>query len=456
MDALLLSRWQFAITTSFHFLFAPLSIGLALAVAVLETRYAIWKQEIDLKMTKFWGNLLIVNIGMGVVTGLVLEFQFGTNWSEFSRYVGDIFGPPLAFEAWSAFFLESVFIGVWIYGWKKLSPGWHAFCMWMVAIGAILSALWIISANAFMQEPVGYTMRNGRVELTDFFAFMQSPQVWYMFTHALFACYATGAFFIIAISAYRLKKESLETEGFRRSLHLATVIGFVSILGVIFVGHEMGRHLNTAQPMKLAAFEALWETGDPAGESLFAVIDEEKRVNNFELRVPGLLSFLVYNRFTGPVRGMNDLEKEYIAQYGPDDYIPPVSLTYWSFRIMVGAGMAMLGLLLLIIWGMYQKKFQFPRSFLTILMFALPLPYIANTTGWIVTEVGRQPWVVYHLMKTRDAVTPSLSTGYAWSSLILFTLVYTLLSFVAVSVILKLCRAEVIPARTKDQEGYKT
>ncbi|MBF0569997.1 MAG: cytochrome ubiquinol oxidase subunit I [Candidatus Omnitrophica bacterium] len=437
MDPLLLSRWQFAVTTCYHFLFVPLSIGLGLLVAIMETLYLKKKDEQYLRMTKFWGQFFLISVAMGIVTGIVLEFQFGLNWARFSRYVGDIFGPPLAIESWVAFFLESVFIGVWLYGGKKLPLKLHVFSIWMVTLGAALSAFWIISANGFMQKPAGYVIRNGRIELVDFPAVVFNSQAHFMFWHTVSACLVTSAFFVIGVCAYHLLKKTAEQEFFKRSLRLAVVMGLTAMIAVIVLGHFMARSLVDHQPMKLAAAEAIWETRTNGNESLFAIIDEKGKTNRVDITVPWLLNVLVYDRLSGAVRGLNDIQKEYVTQYGPGDYIPPVTLTYWSFRLMIFSGLTMLFLLLVLAVLTARRARPVPSILLKVLLFTVALPHVANLTGWIVSEVGRQPWVVQGLLLTRDGLTQSLDPVIALSSLILFTLIYSVLAFIATSLIIR-------------------
>jgi cytochrome d ubiquinol oxidase subunit I len=420
----------------YHFLFVPMSIGLGLLVAIMETLYLIKKNDVYMRMTQFWGNFFLISVGMGVVTGIVLEFQFGLNWARFSRYVGDIFGPPLAIESWAAFFLESVFIGVWLYGWKKIPLKLHVFSIWMVTLGAMISAFWIIVANGFMQEPVGYVIRNGRVELVDFVAEILNPQAQFMFWHATLACIVTSAFFVIAVCAYHFLKNTKEAAFFKHSLRLAAITGIIGFIGVFIVGHFMARFMADHQPMKLAAAEAIWETRTNGAESLFAIIDEKNRVNKVDIAIPGLLNMLVFDSFTGTIKGMNDIEKEHIAKYGPGKYIPPVNITYWSFRMMVFSGMAMLLLLAIVLIATNNRASKLPGWFLKLLIPAMALPHIANLSGWVVTEVGRQPWLVYGLLKTSAGTSANLDGGTALSALILYTLIYTVLAFIATSLII--------------------
>ncbi len=424
MDVLMLSRWQFAVTTVYHFFFVPLTLGLSIMVAIMETMYVRTGNEVYLRMTKFWGKLFLINFVMGVVTGLVQEFQFGMNWSEYSRFVGDIFGAPLAIEALLAFFLESTFLGVWIFGWDKLSKKLHAAIMWIVAIGSNLSALWILIANSFMQEPVGYVIRNGRAEMVDFFALIVNPHVWVQFPHVFFAGISTAAFFVLGISAYHLLKKSDDIEVFKKSFNMSVVYGLIGSVMVALLGHTQMQHMVVEQPMKVAAAEALWETANPAALSLFTVGDEQEKKDIFAIHVPNLLSILAYNSFDGEVKGIKNLQAEYEQKYGPGDYVPPVIITYWTFRIMVGAGTLMILIILYALYYVLNKRFDFKPLYLKIFILSLFLPYIANSAGWILTEVGRQPWVVFGLMKTTDAVSPMVTAGEVLFSLIVFTLLY--------------------------------
>ena len=343
MDPTTLARIQFGITTVYHFFFVPLTLGLSVIVAIMETLYVQTGNEVYKRMTKFWGKLFIINFAMGVVTGIVQEFQFGMNWSEYSRFVGDIFGAPLAIEALLAFFLESTFLGLWIFGWDKLSKRAHAIVMWLVAIGSNISALWILIANSFMQEPVGYVLRNGRAEMDDFAAVVFNPNIWVQFPHVFTAGLATAAFFVLGISAYHLAKKR-ETDLFKRSFQIAAIIGTMAIILVALGGHSQAQHMVQTQPMKMAAAEALWTTEDPASFSLITIGDLTQRNEIFSIRIPFALSLLATDQLTGEVKGIYDLQSEYEALYGPGNYIPPVAVIYWSFRLMVGAGFALVAL----------------------------------------------------------------------------------------------------------------
>ncbi|HEY65902.1 MAG TPA: cytochrome ubiquinol oxidase subunit I [Caldilineae bacterium] len=443
MDAVLMARWQFAITTVYHFFFVPLTLGLSILIAVMETFYVRTNDETYRRMTVFWGRLFLINFAMGVVTGILQEFQFGMNWSEYSRFVGDVFGAPLAVEALLAFFLESTFLGVWVFGWDRLSKRQHLAAIWLVAIGSNLSALWILIANSFMQEPVGYVIRNGRAEMADFLALITNPHVWVQFPHVFFSGITTGAFFVLGISAYHLlKRRGADLEIFRRSFRLGMIYDLIGILLVILIGHSQAQYMVRVQPMKMAAAEALWETENPASLSLFTIGNEAERRDVFSIRVPRLLSLLVYNRLEGEVKGIREIAAEYQRKYGPGDYVPPVMLVYWAFRAMVGAGFLMAFLVLFGAYLLFIRKAELPHRYLQALVLAIALPYIANSTGWIMTELGRQPWIVFGLQKTAEAISPNVTAGTVLFSTIAYTLLYGALMVADVYLLAKYARGE--------------
>lgn len=424
MAPLILARLQFALTSVYHFFFVPLTLGLSVMVAVMETLYVRTGKEAYKWMTRFWGKLFLINFAMGVVTGIVQEFQFGMNWSGYSRIVGDIFGAPLAIEALLAFFLESVFLGIWIFGWDKISKGLHAVVIWLVALGSSFSALWILIANSFMHEPVGYrSLPGGGIMMENFFALVKNPHVWYQFPHVLTAGLTTAAFFMMGISAYQLLRKH-EPEIFKHSFQMAAILGVISTISVVLIGHVQGQYLVKIQPMKNAALEALWDTEDPASLSLVAWIDTDDHRNLFAIRIPRLLSFLLFNRFDGEVKGINELEAQFISQYGQGNYIPPVFITFWSFRLMVGCGFVMIGLALLALLLLWKKKLDRYNTVLKVFSLSLILPYLANSSGWILTEVGRYPWLVYGLLKMEAGVSPNVTAGMLWVSLSGYILVY--------------------------------
>ncbi|NCC33213.1 MAG: cytochrome ubiquinol oxidase subunit I [Chloroflexia bacterium] len=445
MDVTILARWQFAITTVYHFFFVPLSIGLSLLVAIMQTVYFRSGNETYKRMAKFWGKLLLINFAIGVATGIVQEFQFGMNWAEYSRFVGDIFGAPLAIEALMAFFLESTFLGLWLFGWNKLSKGVHLACIWMVAIGTTISSFWILVANSFMHQPVGYVIRNGRAEMESFGALIANGHVWVQWPHTMMAAICTAAFFVLGISAYHLRRPLSEAghDMFRRSFQIGAIAAFIGVVGVILAGHAQAQYMMEVQPMKMAAAEALWETEDPAPMSLFTVASTPQQRDLFVIKVPGLLSFLAYNRFEGAVPGIKDLQAEAEATYGPGNYTPSVFLAYWTFRAMVGAGFAMLGLAVVALYFVLRNRITSSPAFLWLLIPAISLPYLANATGWIFTEMGRQPWIVYGVMLTSEGVSATVGVGYVLMSLIGFTLVY--LGLIAATVFLMLKYARQVP-----------
>lgn len=426
MDVLMLSRLQFAMATMFHFIFVPLTLGLSIMVAIMETKYVRTGDETYKRMTKFWGKLFVINFVLGVVTGITLEFQFGTNWSRYSEYVGDIFGSLLAIEATVAFFLESTFLGAWIFGWNVLSPKMHALCIWLVAGASNLSALWIIIANGFMQNPLGYVIRNGRAELADFFAVVGNPFAWQQYVHVLSGAFALAGFFVMGASSYHLLKKQ-NVDFFTRSFKLGMVFGLVFSILVAVQGHHHAQEVTRIQPAKLAAMESLWETHeDGAPMYLLVVPDEKNEKNAIELfGIPGGLSFLAHNDFKAPVQGLKDW---------PAEERPPVMLTFLSFRTMVGLGTLMP---LLCIWAFLRRNrlTETPRL-LKAMLFAIPIPYLAIEAGWVVAEVGRQPWIVYGLMKTADAVSPIVTSQVAFS-LVALTLLYALLGAVDIFLLFK-------------------
>jgi cytochrome d ubiquinol oxidase subunit I len=440
MDALTLARWQFGVTTVYHFFFVPLTLGLSILVALMQTLYYRTGDDVYKRMTKFWGKLFLINFAMGVVTGIVQEFQFGMNWSEYSRFVGDIFGVPLAIEALMAFFLESTFLGLWIFGWDKLSKRVHLATIWLVAFGSNMSALWIIIANSFMQEPVGYVLRNGRAEMADFFALLTNPHVWVQFPHVFTAGITTAGFFVLAISAYHLLKPTDHVEVFRRSFNMALIYGLIGVITVMLVGHSQAQHMVKAQPMKMAAAEALWESESPAAMSLFTIGNEPELKDVFAIKVPGLLSVLAYNRPQGEVKGIKNLQAEYEQTYGPGNYIPPVAVSYWTFRLMVGAGMAMALLAVVGLFLLLKNRLERTPRYLQVMILAVGLPYLANSTGWMYTEIGRQPWIVFGLQTTQQAVSPNVTVGMLLFSLIGFTIVYGALMAADVYLLVKFAK----------------
>jgi cytochrome bd ubiquinol oxidase subunit I len=447
MDALSLARWQFGITTVYHFFFVPLTLGLVWVVAGLETAWYVTGDETWKRLTKFWGKLFLINFAMGVVTGIVQEFQFGMNWSEYSRFVGDVFGAPLAIEALLAFFLESTFLGLWIFGWEKLPKLAHLVAIWLVAIGSNVSAFWILVANSFMQQPMGYALRNGRAEMESFWALVTNPHVFVQFPHVIAGAFTAGAFFVLGISAWHLAraKDEETREAFRRSFRIGAVYGLVSTIAVSVVGHEQAQYMVRVQPMKMAAAEALWETADPAPMSLFTWGHEPERRDRFAVKVPGLLSFLAHNRFSGEVKGIKNLQAEYEVRYGPGDYVPPVMWTYWNFRVMVGAGMLMLLLAAWAVVAMLRERFERSRRLLALLVPAIVLPVVGNSAGWIFTEIGRAPWIVFGVMRIESGVSPGVTGGEVLFTVVAFTLLYAALMAADLYLLVKFAKAGLQP-----------
>ncbi len=419
MDALLLSRLQFAAATFFHFLFVPLTLGLSVLIAIMESKYVRTGDEDYRRMARFWGKIFLINFAIGVVTGITLEFQFGTNWAQYSRYVGDIFGSLLAIEATAAFFLESTFIAVWALGWNRLSAKAHAVTIWLVAIASNLSAVWILIANSWMQRPVGYVIRNGRAELDDFVAVVTNSYAIHQFVHTISAAYILTGFFVMGVSAYHLLRKQHTVffgKSFRMALNMALIFSIIAVVQ----GHMNGAKVASAQPTKLAAMESFWETRQSAPQYLLVIPDEKNQRNHLEWgAIPGALSLLAYHSTEATVKGLKDF---------PEEDRPPVTLTFVSFRIMVGLGVLFL-VLTLIGWFKRNRLEESPR-FLRVMLYSIPLPYIASEAGWTLAEVGRQPWVVYGVMRTSDAVSP-IAASQVMVSLAAFVVVYSLLGAAA-------------------------
>lgn len=431
MGEVFLARWQFGITTVYHFLFVPLTLGLSIMVALMETAYVRTNNPVYKQMAKFWGKLFLVNFSVGVVTGIVQEFHFGMNWSEYSRFMGDIFGAPLALEALTAFFLESTFLGIWIFGWDRLSKKLHALCIWVVALSSNLSAFWILTANSFMQSPAGYALKNGRAEMTDFMALIKNPYVWNQFPHTVLAGLVTAGIFVMAISAYHLLKKT-HLDFFRSSYKIGVICTLLCGFLVMGTGHLQTQYVAKVQPMKLASMEALWESADPAPFAIAAVIDEKNQENPAELAVPYALTVLAHDSFTGEVKGIKELQQLYTDKYGPGNYVPAVTQLFWCFRIMIVSGMWMLLLAVVSVLAWYLKRLESSAYLLKAVLWSLPVPYLANSTGWFVTEGGRQPWIVYGLQKVSQAVSPNVTATELWISLTGFTLVYGVLAIAAI------------------------
>jgi cytochrome bd ubiquinol oxidase subunit I len=468
-----ISRWQFAITTVYHFLFVPITIGLGFLVAGFETAWLRSKHERWLRLTKFYGRLFLINFALGVVTGIVQEFQFGMNWSAYSRLVGNIFGPPLAIEALLAFFLESTFLGLWIFGWDRLPPKVHNACMWIVATGTLLSAYFILTANAWMQHPVGYTYnpQTHQDNLSSFADVLFNPAQLAGFPHVVAGCFLTAGALVAGVAAWHILRPGGESgaeplfargltrglpprgqaehaSAFRSALNAGVVTTVISAVFMFVTGDIQGKLFTQHyQPMKMAAAEALYNTAQPAPFSLFTIGSLDGKHAIFSLDLPRLLSFLGTGNWDRKVQGINDLQAQYAAQYGPGSYTPIIPLTYWSFRAMIGAGM-LAALIAVVAWwalrsgggwaglGRFGTRLRawlsrgLPRRILLLAVIVMPfLPLLGNATGWIMTEVGRQPWIVYGQMKTAAGVSAN-SAGEVLASLIIFTALYGVLAVI--------------------------
>ncbi|WP_131745916.1 cytochrome ubiquinol oxidase subunit I [Frankia sp. Cppng1_Ct_nod] len=441
-----IARWQFAITTVYHFLFVPLTIGLSLLVAGMQTAWNRTGSVEWLRLTRFWGKLMLINFAMGVVTGIVQEFQFGMNWSDYSRFVGDVFGAPLAMEALIAFFLESTFLGLWIFGWDRLPKRVHLATIWLASLGTVISAYFILAANSWMQHPVGYRInpRTGHAQLTSIWKVLTNPTQMVTFPHVLMASLLTGGAVVVGLSCWHLRRGH-QVELHRRAVHLGLVVCAVASVGVMLSGHFQGQVMTRQQPMKMASAEALWDTEDGAGLSLFAYGDVSHGDNKIDIKIPHLMAFMATNSFSGKVQGVNDLQAAEVARYGPGDYTPVMGVTFWNFRIMMGLGAVYFGLSLLGLARMRGGHLPGGRFLLLAFMWAAALPYAANTAGWIFTEMGRQPWVVFGLLRTSSAVSPGVSTAAVIATLAGFTVIYGALATVALRLFLRHGRHE-IPA----------
>jgi cytochrome d ubiquinol oxidase subunit I len=472
-----LARWQFGITTVYHFLFVPLTIALSMLVAILQTIWVRTGNQKYLQLTKFFGKLFLINFAMGVVTGIVQEFQFGMNWSEYSRFVGDIFGAPLALEALLAFFLESVFLGLWIFGWDRLPKRLHLMCIWLAAIGTALSAVFILAANSWMQNPVGaaYNPVTDRAELTDLWAVLTNPVALITVPHTLFGAYMAAGGFVMAVGGWwlaRLNKATKSGEAasetttrdlaaYRFATKFGAWVLLVASVGILITGDIQGKVMTQVQPMKMAAAEALYYTeggdGTCADFSILTIGTLDGREELWSLKVPCLTSFLATGSWDGKVEGINNLQEEFSAgrvvdpnnplqvearerldQLGITDWAPYIPISYWGFRAMIGLGM--LGMAIAAFTLFMIRKGRLPREswWWTTLMVAAPLtPLFANSFGWIFTEMGRQPFLVNHVLTTASGVSPGVSALEVGTTMVLFTLIYGTLAVVEVGLLLK-------------------
>ena len=431
MDVLTLSRLQFAMTAGFHFIFVSLTLGLSVLVAWMETCYVRTGDEIYLKMTKFWGKLFLINFAVGVVTGLTMEFQFGMNWAEYSKYVGDIFGVPLAIEATVAFFLESTFIGLWIFGWNRVSKKVHALAIWIVALASNLSALWILLANGWMQHPVGFVLRNNRAEMVDFMAVITSPYGWLKFAHTVLGGYVVGAFFVMGIAAWHLLRKN-QPLFYKKSFRMAAVFGLISSFLVIGIGDFHAAEVAKTQPTKLAAMESLWETERGVPLYLIVLPDAKNERNAIELiGIPKVTSYLAYRDFNAEIKGLKAF---------PAKDRPPVMEVFLSFRLMVMLGTLFLILSAIAFYLSWKDRLEANPLFLRIILYTIPLPYLAAQLGWIVAEVGRQPWIVYGVLRTSEGVSRQIEPVQVLTSLIGFGLFYSFLGILDFYLLAKYAR----------------
>jgi cytochrome bd ubiquinol oxidase subunit I len=428
LDPLTLSRWQFGLTTLYHFLFVPLTIGMVFLVAILQSAWVRTGKDQYLRLTKLFSKIFLVNFAMGVVTGIVQEFQFGMNWSTYSRFVGDVFGAPLAIEGLFAFMFEATFIGLWIFGWDKLPKGLHLATIWITAAASLASAYFIIAANSFMQNPVGFDIKNGRAELTSLWAVLTNKVALAAFPHTFFAAVMFAATVIVATAAYHLRRKQ-HMDVMRPALKFGAWANILAFAGVALSGDQLGERMVETQPMKMAAAEALYHTSTPASFSIFTLGTPDGSSEIFSIRVPYLLSFLSTHTFTGTVEGLNNLQAQYVQTYGPGDYTPIIWITYWAFRWMMGLGLVAVLVSLVGLWlmrgGREPKSWQY-----RVAIWVAWMPMAASLVGWVFTEMGRQPWIVFGLMKTADAVSPGVSGLTIAISLVCFTLLYGVLAVV--------------------------
>ncbi|WP_433584832.1 cytochrome ubiquinol oxidase subunit I [Microbacterium hydrocarbonoxydans] len=444
LDPLVLSRWQFGLTTVYHYLFVPLTIGMVTVAAIFQTVWVRTGKIEYLHLTRFFGKIFLINFAMGVVTGIVQEFQFGMNWSDYSRFVGDVFGAPLAFEGLFAFFFEATFIGLWIFGWDKLPQKLHLATIWCTAIGSILSAYFIIAANAFMQNPVGYVYNpeTNRAELTDFWALLTNPVALAAFPHTIFGAFMFAAGVVISVSAWHLARKQHE-DTMRKSLKFGLWGMLVSTAGVVLSGDQLGLAMYAAQPMKMAAAEATFNTvcGADASFSLFTLGTPDGTSELFSIRVPYLLSLLSTHSLDECVHGINDLNAEYaqtFADMGITNFAPVLWVTYWAFRWMIGLGMLAALVAVIGLWLTRKSAKKEPAPWMwKLAIWSFPLALGANIVGWVFTEMGRQPWLVFGLMSTRDGVSPGVSGLEVLISLIAFTAIYAALAVVEIRLIVR-------------------
>jgi cytochrome d ubiquinol oxidase subunit I len=446
MSAETLARWQFAVTTIYHYLFVPLTIGLSMLVAGMQTAWYRTNDPRWKSLTKFFGKLFLINFAMGVVTGIVQEFQFGMNWSNYSRFVGDVFGAPLAMEGILAFFMESTFIGLWIFGWDKLPKKAHLACIWLAAIGTNLSAFFILAANSWMQHPVGYRIDDGgRARLTSIWAVLTNSTALVTIPHTLAAAFVMAGVFVLSISAWHLRQKDA-SDLFRPALRLGAITVLVAGLLTAVTGDLQARIMTKQQPMKMAAAEALYDTSAPASFSLLTIGSLDGRSEQWSLRVPHVLSLLATGDADGKVEGINQIQQQYQSTYGPGDYRPNIPMAYWTFRLMIGFGLVAAAGAALALWFTRRGRRPSSRLFWKVSSWSLALPILANSTAWLFTEMGRQPWSVFGLLKTSQSASPTVSSGMVATSFATLTLLYGVLAVIEVRLLLTAIRKGPAPA----------
>jgi cytochrome d ubiquinol oxidase subunit I len=425
-----LARVQFASTTIYHFLFVPVTIGLAFLVAILQTMWHRSGNPEHRRLTRFFGTLLLINVAIGVVTGIVQEFEFGMNWSAWAKYVGGVFGAPLAMEGLAAFFLESTFLGLWVFGWDRLPKRVHLACIWIVAVGSALSAAFIIAANSWMQHPVGYTInqKTGQAQLSNVVALFTNPVFVWGYTHVLLASVVTGSMVMLGVSAWHLRR-GRQAQGFTRTATVSLVVLVPAIVIQLGVGSHLGVIETKYQPMKIAAAEADWNTCQPCSFSVIQIgggRDDETPTKI--IKIPHLQSLLATQTWNGQVVGLNQLNAQYQQQFGPGNYVPNVFIQYWSMRVMAYLGTVVLLLGLWGAWAIWRHRLERSRWFLAAATWAIIIPFLMNTAGWLLTENGRQPWIVQGLMLVKNGVSPSVSVAWIWTTLIVFIVLYAALA----------------------------
>jgi cytochrome bd ubiquinol oxidase subunit I len=423
-----LARIQFATTSIYHFLFVPLTLGLGPLVAIMQTIWHRTGDEAWLRLTRFFGTLLLINFAIGVATGLVQEFQFGMNWSVYSKFVGNVFGAPLAIEGLAAFMLEATFLGLWIFGWNRLSPRVHLATLWIAVAGTWLSAYFILVANSWMQHPVGYKLVDGEAQLTSVWALLSNEFALRAYVHTILAGLIFGSIVVLGVCCWHFLRGH-EVDLYQRAAKLALIVAVPVTLLQLVVGNRFGEAVTSAQSMKIAASEAQWDTCQPCGFSGFQIggFTEDDQTPSFSITVPRLLSYMATGSFKGEVQGLNDLQAEEQSQYGPGNYMPNVRVIYWSMRVMAFLGVLMFMVAAVGAWLYWKRRLETARWFHWTAIVSIAFPYVAATAGWILTEMGRQPWIVQGLLKTEDAHSPNVGTAWIAVSLGMFVGLYLVL-----------------------------